>query len=195
MFFDATKSKPTPPLSRPIQEQEERESQRLWERTAKAVKERNHELATDEKTKIEDRQREEAATRAQENVEWIPRLFRAVKSAPGGPEEGEESLEWIINAHMSVKPPPTNILMKKANAPPQRSFRFPGEANRTNPGHLPHCGRPDIEPEAVYPAASLVTTGQKVHQPCSRSAQGGGQSHRFRGRRYPYTRCQEPRRD
>jgi hypothetical protein len=102
MFFDAHKAKPSPPLSRPISEQEERESQRLWEKTAKAVKERNHELATDEKTKIEDRQREEAALRAQENIEWVPRLFRAVRSGPGEPEEGEESLEWIINANMYV---------------------------------------------------------------------------------------------
>lgn len=100
MFFDARGSKHTPPVVRPIEEQEERESQRLWENTAKAVKERNHELATDEKTKIEDRQREEAALRAQDNVEWHPRLFRLVKGGPGGMEEGEEDLEWVINATM-----------------------------------------------------------------------------------------------
>lgn len=100
MFFDATHSKPTAPLVRPIAEQEERESQRLWEKTATAVKERNHEVATDEKTKIEDRQREEAAARAQDNVEWHPRLFRRIQGGPGGHEEGEEDLEWIINANM-----------------------------------------------------------------------------------------------
>lgn len=98
MFFDATKSKPSPPQVRPIDDQDERESQRLWEMTAKAVKERNHEVATDEKTKIEDRQREEASARAQEDVEWHPRLFRRVKGGPGGPEEGREDLEWIINS-------------------------------------------------------------------------------------------------
>lgn len=106
MFFDANKSKPSPPLARPIEEQEERESQRLWEKTANAVKERNHELATDEKTKIEDRQREEAAARVHDNVEWLPRLFRAVHSGPGEPEEGEESLEWIINAHIDSSASP-----------------------------------------------------------------------------------------
>jgi oxysterol-binding protein-related protein 8 len=104
MFFDATKSKPSPPLVRPIDDQEERESQRLWAPTAQAVKDRNHELATDEKTKIEDQQREEAARRASEGVEWRPRLFRRVKGGPGGPEEGEEDLEWIINAKMHVPP-------------------------------------------------------------------------------------------
>lgn len=85
---------------RPIEEQDERESQKLWAPTAQAVKDRNHELATDEKTKVEDRQREERETRAREGVEWKPRLFRAVQGGPGGPEEGEEELEWIINAHM-----------------------------------------------------------------------------------------------
>ncbi|OAA32668.1 Oxysterol-binding protein [Moelleriella libera RCEF 2490] len=98
MFFNATTSKPSPPKVRPIAEQEERESQRLWLSTAKAVKERNHELATDEKTKIEDRQREEAAARASDGTEWQPRLFRRVKSDDGVGED----LEWII--HSSVDP-------------------------------------------------------------------------------------------
>ncbi|POR32087.1 Oxysterol-binding protein-like protein OBPa [Tolypocladium paradoxum] len=106
MFFNATKSKPSSPRVRPINEQDERESQRLWEKTAKAVKERNHEVATDEKTKIEDRQREEAASRAQDDVEWRPRLFRRVQGGPGGAEEGEEDLEWIINAAVDSTAPP-----------------------------------------------------------------------------------------
>lgn len=100
MFFNALRAKPSSPLVRPIEEQEARESQRLWQRTARAVKERNHELATDEKTKVEDMQREEAAARAQDGVEWTPRLFRRVSGGPGGTEEGEEDLEWIINAQM-----------------------------------------------------------------------------------------------
>lgn len=45
-------------------------------------------------------QRDEAAKRAHEGVEWHPRLFRRVKGGPGGPEEGAEDLEWIINANM-----------------------------------------------------------------------------------------------
>ena len=100
MFFNALRAKPSPPICRPLEEQEERESQRLWAKTAQAVKERNHELATEEKTKIEEAQREEAAKRANDGVEWHPRLFRRVKGGPGGPEEGEEDLEWIINATM-----------------------------------------------------------------------------------------------
>lgn len=85
-----------------MEEQDERESQRLWHSTAIAVKDRNHVLATDEKTKIEDRQREETAKRAEQGQEWQPKLFRKVQGGPGGPEEGEEDLDWILNAQMYV---------------------------------------------------------------------------------------------
>ncbi|KAK4231798.1 hypothetical protein QBC38DRAFT_465597 [Podospora fimiseda] len=105
MFFNALRAKHSPPISRPLEEQEDRESQKLWAKTAQAVKDRNHELATDEKTKIEEAQREEAAVRANEGVEWHPKLFRRVKGGPGGPEEGEEDLEWIINAHIDATTP------------------------------------------------------------------------------------------
>jgi hypothetical protein len=106
MFFNANTAKPSPPLVRPVEDQEERESQRLWEKTARAVKERNHELATDEKTKIEDRQREEAAKRAQDGVEWHPRLFRHVDPAHDAAEQGEEDLEWIINTDIDYSASP-----------------------------------------------------------------------------------------
>lgn len=65
-----------------------------------AIKDRNHELATDEKTKIEDMQRDEAARRQEDGVDWQPRFFRRVRGGPGGPEEGEEDLDWILNADM-----------------------------------------------------------------------------------------------
>jgi len=102
VLFNATKAKPTAPIARPLEEQEERESQKLWYKTAQAVKASNHVLATDEKTLIEDRQRDEAAKRTEEGVDWHPRLFRAVRGGPGGSEEGEEELDWILNANMSV---------------------------------------------------------------------------------------------
>ncbi|KAL2270900.1 hypothetical protein VTJ83DRAFT_271 [Remersonia thermophila] len=105
MFFNALKAKPSPPICRPIEEQEERESQRLWAKTIQAIKDRDHELATEEKTKIEEIQREEAAKRAQDGVEWHPRLFRRVRGGPGGSEEGEEDLEWIINATIDGSTP------------------------------------------------------------------------------------------
>jgi len=109
LLFNATKAKHTAPIARTLDEQDERESQRLWYKTAQAVKERNHEVATDEKTKIEDMQRDEAARRAEDGVEWRPRLFRQVRGGPGGPDEGEEDLDWILNANIDGPTPEKQI--------------------------------------------------------------------------------------
>ena len=100
LLFDATHAKHSPPLTRPISEQAERESQRLWLSTVKAVHAKDHTKATDEKAKIEDRQREEAKHRDEHGEEWMPKLFRRVNAQPGGSEESEEDLEWVINADM-----------------------------------------------------------------------------------------------
>ena len=80
------------------EEQGERESQRLWQKVCKAVHVADHNLATDEKAKIEDRQRQEAHERQEKGIEWKPKLFRPVDSQPDGKEEGEDDLEWIIDA-------------------------------------------------------------------------------------------------
>jgi hypothetical protein len=85
---------------RPLEEQDERESQRLWLKVVAALKERNHDAATDEKTRIEDRQRAETAQRVEKGIEWKPRLFRPVRGGPGGSEEDEEKLDWILDATM-----------------------------------------------------------------------------------------------
>ena len=66
----------------------------MWQRTVQAIKEGNHEAATDEKTKIEDMQREEAAKRIEEGTEWGPRYFKAVH------DESEKDLDWILDADM-----------------------------------------------------------------------------------------------
>jgi hypothetical protein len=67
-----------------------------------AVKQRDQNTATDEKAKIEDMQRAEAATRNNEGLDWHPKLFRRVNGGQGGSEEGEEDLDWIINARVYV---------------------------------------------------------------------------------------------
>ncbi len=102
VLFNASQAKHTPPIVRPIEEQDERESQRLWLNTVIAIKESNHTAATEEKSKIEDRQRDETAKRVEQGIEWQPKLFRPIRGGPGGPEEGEEGLDWILNANMYV---------------------------------------------------------------------------------------------
>jgi len=105
LLFNATKAKHASPLTRPLEEQGPRESQKLWYSTVQGLHARNHEVATEEKTKVEDRQREEAAKRAEEGVEWQPKLFRRVQGGPGGSEEGQEDLDWILNAQLTGDTP------------------------------------------------------------------------------------------
>ncbi|KAM0280734.1 hypothetical protein ACHAQH_003904 [Verticillium albo-atrum] len=151
MFFNAKTSKPSSPSVRPVEEQEERESQRLWQATAQAVRERNHELATDEKTKVEDMQREEREIRNRDGVEWHPRLFRPVKGGPGGPEEGEEDLEWVINAVIDGETPEKQaeqVLAIYPILPGQKS----SSANQIPP-HKPAQSQPQAS-ETVVPTAA-----------------------------------------
>ena len=103
LLFDATHAKETPPKARPLSEQTDRESQKLWSGVTAAIKKADQRTATDEKTLIEDRQREEAAQRG-EGVEWQPKLFRRVGAGRSGPgdEPGEENLDWVIDANMYV---------------------------------------------------------------------------------------------
>jgi hypothetical protein len=98
VLFDATHAKESPIQTRPVEEQAPRESQRLWRSTTQAIKKSDHHGATDEKTKIEDEQRREAAERG-DNV-WQPKLF---KKAPAG---DEEKLDWIIDAEVDANAPP-----------------------------------------------------------------------------------------
>ena len=115
VLFNARGAKHAPPQVRPLEEQDDRESQKLWLKTVVAIKNSDHNAATDEKTFIEDRQREEAAQRQQEGVEWQPKLFRAVQGGPGGSEEGEEALDWILDAQMYCQP---SVLLAFTNVPP-----------------------------------------------------------------------------
>lgn len=89
---------------RSLEEQEDRESQKLWYSTVLAIKAVDHIAATEEKSKIEDRQRDETAKRTEQGIEWQPKYFRKVRGGPGGPEEGEEDLDWILDANMYVEP-------------------------------------------------------------------------------------------
>ncbi|KAF4552713.1 putative oxysterol-binding protein 5 [Elsinoe fawcettii] len=129
LLFDATHARPTIPKSRPQEEQAERESQRLWAKVTAAIKRADHRAATDEKTLIEDRQREEAAQRG-EGVEWKPKLFRKALGAAGnggpGDEAGEENLDWVIDAVVDANTPAALTEQILAIAP-----ILPGQHNDT----------------------------------------------------------------
>ena len=103
VLFNARGAKHSPPLVRPLEEQTENESQKLWLKTCIAIRNSDHNAATEEKTKIEEAQRARATQRQEQGHEWHPTYFRAVNGGPGNPEEGEENLDWILAANMLVK--------------------------------------------------------------------------------------------
>ena len=136
---------------RPIEEQSERESQRLWLKTVIAIGESNHTAATEEKSKVEDRQRDETAKRTEQGIEWQPKLFRPVRGGPGGPEEGEEDLDWILNANMYVFRYPADWLdlttlamelpLKKRPSRSSQSLPFSEANNTASRAKLPSCSK------------------------------------------------------
>ncbi|KAI9759890.1 MAG: hypothetical protein M4579_002015 [Chaenotheca gracillima] len=152
LLFDASHSKPTPPEARPLEEQDERESQKLWLKAVTALKERNHEVATDEKTHIEDMQREEASKRAEDGVDWHPRFFRPVHGGPGGSEEGEEDLDWILNADIDdsdIELQKKQILSVAPILPgshASQEFNIPAQSH-----HQPQSSQKRAEPAPVQP--------------------------------------------
>ncbi|CAO2649835.1 Nn.00g011270.m01.CDS01 [Neocucurbitaria sp. VM-36] len=157
LLFDAAHSKHTPPTARPLEEQDERESQRLWRNVTEAVKRRDQDVATDAKAKIEDMQRDEAAKRNNEGVDWHPQLFRRVQGGHGGSEEGEEDLDWIINAKVDGKTPEEQvkqILNIHAILPgqkPQRQFNIPTRTNSLQPTEVKQPVHSEKPAQPVHP--------------------------------------------
>ncbi|KAF2205509.1 oxysterol binding protein [Delitschia confertaspora ATCC 74209] len=152
LLFDASRAKETPPKARPLDEQEERESQRLWAKVTQAIRSKDQDTATEEKSRIEYIQRTEAAKRLDEGVDWHPRLFREVRGGPGGSEQGEEDLDWIINTKIDGKTPQEQIkqiLHIAAILPGQginRRFSIPSHKSSHEQDHaLPHL---QPQPEA-----------------------------------------------
>ncbi|VVT56099.1 uncharacterized protein SAPINGB_P004810 [Magnusiomyces paraingens] len=83
VLFDTFTANPQPTSVRPLDEQGHLESRRLWHKVIIALGKRDHETATTEKSKIEDKQRVEARVRAEEGVEFHPKLFKPVHSPVG----------------------------------------------------------------------------------------------------------------
>jgi hypothetical protein len=74
-LFSVHNSKIYPKIVEVEEKQEENESRKLWSKVTSALIGRDLDLATDEKTLIEDNQRNEAKLREVEGIDWRPRFF------------------------------------------------------------------------------------------------------------------------
>lgn len=59
-----------------ISAQDCNESRRLWEKVSKALQEKKYNLATDEKSSLEEDQRHFAKLRQENDLDWQPNFFR-----------------------------------------------------------------------------------------------------------------------
>lgn len=94
-FFDCDKATPLKPKVRDVSEQGEFESRKLWLKVTDALAKRDHTVATDEKFKVEEDQRNTTKKRVEDGVEFHPKMFRTLTI-----EEtalfGNENLEFIV---------------------------------------------------------------------------------------------------
>lgn len=81
VLFDTNRESPLKPKVRPLSDQGEYESRKLWKKVTDALAIRDHEVATEEKYQIENYQRELAKKRVEDGVEFHPKLFK--KASPG----------------------------------------------------------------------------------------------------------------
>ncbi|RLV95133.1 Oxysterol-binding protein-like protein OBPalpha [Spathaspora sp. JA1] len=102
VLFDTNKSSTLKPKVRSLDEQWEFESRKLWKSTIDALAKRDHNLATEEKFKVENEQRERAKKRVEDGVEFYPKLFRPVDDS----DHDAQDLEYIIYKRFNLNDSP-----------------------------------------------------------------------------------------
>nr|POF04850.1 oxysterol-binding protein like c23b6.01c [Quercus suber] len=189
VLFDAGHARPSPVQTRPIEEQSARESQRLWYSTTTAIKKADQKVATEEKSKIEDEQRQEASERGEGHL-WQPKLFKAVSSGD------EENLDWILNAQVDSQGPVEKQIeqilaiapilpgqQSTGNAPAQTSSatlqqQIPAQQvqQQQHPSQQGQAQAPQQQqPQRPQPVGELIDVGHK-DSPTAAAAGGSAQS-------------------
>lgn len=107
IFYDTKCAIAHKPKARPIEEQLPIESRKLWGPTLAALAKRDHDAATEEKTKVENEQRQAVKKREEDGVDFHSRLFRPVKDT----EPEIEDLEFIIYKNLNLSDSP-DVLRK-----------------------------------------------------------------------------------
>ncbi|KHC59779.1 oxysterol-binding protein-like protein OBPalpha [Candida albicans P75010] len=102
VLYDTRGSKTLKPKVRPLEEQWDFESRKLWKPTIAGLAKRNHELATEEKSKVENEQRIKAKKRLEDGVEFHPKFFREVNEN----DNGVKNLEYVIYKKFDLKEDP-----------------------------------------------------------------------------------------
>lgn len=78
-FLDLTSLEKPKPFVKPVEEQDELESRRIWQKVSEALKAGDYATASTEKSTIENQQRALRKERETANDKWIPRHFTSVE--------------------------------------------------------------------------------------------------------------------
>ncbi|KAI8874565.1 hypothetical protein K501DRAFT_264916 [Backusella circina FSU 941] len=81
-FLDVTQLTPAPMTVKELDEQDEMESRKIWQKVSEAIRANDTQTAGAEKTKIENKQRQERADRVEAGEEWKPKYFDWVEEEP-----------------------------------------------------------------------------------------------------------------
>jgi len=106
LLIDLVPLFPVPKTIPPIAEQLPNESLRFWSDVTEAILDKEFNKATKLKHDIEERQREKAVERKENNEEWQPRFFTGVVTPIGRPDltdEGKAVLKGLGENNFSLK--------------------------------------------------------------------------------------------
>lgn len=95
LLFDAEAEPMAERVTKPLEEQQEIESHRLWGPVTAALKQKNYQLANAEKTKIEEWQRKLRKERAERNETWTPKLFTFIRDDSASDQYSKRTAELI----------------------------------------------------------------------------------------------------
>lgn len=124
VFFDALKTRLAQPSVRPIEEQWDYESRKLWKPTVDALTRKDYDKATEEKSTVENGQREETRRRQQSGTTFKPKFFRLLAQ-----NEEQQDLEYIIDQEFDLSAN-LEVLMQQAC---RRFPIFPGSSSANYP--------------------------------------------------------------
>ncbi|KAI8381536.1 uncharacterized protein BYT42DRAFT_566866 [Radiomyces spectabilis] len=102
LLFDAEAEPMAKRVTRPLEEQQDIESHKLWGPTLDALKVKNYTVANAEKSKVEEWQRGLRKEREQKKETWEPVLFKFVKDAEPNSDYARRTIE--LTKSMNGKP-------------------------------------------------------------------------------------------
>lgn len=108
-MIDLTPLWPTPKVIPPEDAQLPNESRRFWGSVTEAILAKQFVAATNAKQEIEERQRQKAAERKAQGIEWKPRFFTDNVSPAGKPEltgAGKAAMQRLERADWQLEAGP-----------------------------------------------------------------------------------------